>query len=82
MTVPTILFLLVLDLISVFTVGLTALSFWLFIGYILSISAAFAGGYIAIKLMRFLLVNSGLSGFAYYSWGAAAFTFILYLIAY
>lgn len=82
LTVPSLLFMIILDLIGLFTLGLTALSVWLFIGYILSVAAAFAGGYIAIMLMRFLMVNSGFSGFAYYSLGAAAFTFILYLIAF
>ena len=42
--------------------------------------AAFASGYLGIKLARFLAVKAGYSGFAYYCWGAALFTLILYLI--
>lgn len=82
LTVLSLLFLIILDFIGLFTIGLSTFSIWLFIGYVLSVAAAFAGGYIGISLMRFILVNSGFSGFAYYSWGVAAFTFILYLIAF
>lgn len=82
LSVPTLAFLIILDLIGLFTLGLTAMTLWVFIGYVLSIAAAFVGCYIAIMLIRFLMVNSGFSGFAYYCLGAAAFTFILYLIAF
>ena len=50
------------------------------LGYILSAAGAAIGGYFGIMLMRFLAVKTGFSGFAYYSWGAALFSFILYLI--
>ena len=46
---------------------------------VLAMAAAWAGAYGAILLLRFMSVNLGFSGFAYYSWGAALFTFILYL---
>ncbi len=46
---------------------------------VLAMAAAWAGAYGAILLLRFLSFNLGFSGFAYYSWGAALFTFILYL---
>lgn len=46
---------------------------------VLAMAAAWAGAYGAILLLRFLSVNLGFSSFAYYSWGAALFTFILYL---
>lgn len=82
LTIPTMVFMIMFDIVSIFTVGLASISIWLFIGYILTFAAAFAGSYIAITLMRFLSVNSGFSGFAFYSWGAAAFTFVLYLVAY
>lgn len=82
LTVPAMIVLIILDIIGLFTLGLSTLSLWLLIGYVLAAAAAFGGSYIAITLMRFLSVNSGFSGFAFYSWGAAAFTFILYLFAY
>lgn len=48
-------------------------------GYVLSGIFAYIGGYIGISLMKILRQRSGYSCFAYYSWGAALFTFILYL---
>ena len=82
LTIPAMAFMILFDIVSIFTVGLATISIWLFIGYILALAAAFTGSYIAITLMRFLSVNSGFSGFAFYSWGAAAFTFVLYLVTY
>lgn len=46
---------------------------------VLAAAAAFCGAYIGIVFMRFLSVNLGYFSFAYYSWGAALFTFILYM---
>lgn len=48
-------------------------------GYLLAIAAAFGGAFLGIHVMRFLAVRTGFSGFAYYSWGAALFAFLLYL---
>ena len=42
--------------------------------------AAFGTGFAGIRLMRFLAVKDGYESLAYYSWGLAMFTFILYLI--
>lgn len=49
------------------------------LSYILSATSAYCGGYLAILLMKFLTVRTGFAGFAYYSWGAALFSFLLYL---
>lgn len=43
-------------------------------------AAAFAAAIAAIRLMRFLAVKAGYEAFAYYNWGLAMFTFIIYLI--
>ena len=47
--------------------------------YLLTALSAFAGAYFGIIFMRFLAVKAGFSGFAYYCWGMALFTFFLYL---
>ena len=47
---------------------------------ILSVLGAGCGSYFGIMLMRFLAVKVGFTGFAYYSWGAALFSFVMYLV--
>lgn len=42
--------------------------------------AAFGAAIAGIKLMRFLAVKSNYESLAYYNWGLAIFTFIIYLI--
>lgn len=42
--------------------------------------AAFGAGFAGIRFMRFLAVKVGYESLAYYSWGLAMFTFVLYLI--
>ena len=42
--------------------------------------ASFASAYLGMFIMRFLSVKIGYSGFAYYCWGVALFTLIIYLM--
>ena len=67
-----------LDIASMFATG-AALSGALVFSCLLAAAAAFAASYFGIIFIRFLAVKVGFSGFAYYSWGAALFAFILYL---
>ena len=67
------------DLVAVISQGVSGLSFMLFLTYILSAAAAFAGIYLGIRLLRVLVKNRSLDMFSYYSLGAALFTFILFL---
>lgn len=80
LSIPALALFLVFDIIHLISYGVGVISFPVIAGYILSAVAAFASGYIGITLMRFLTVRTGYSGFAYYSWGAALFSFVLYLI--
>ena len=82
LTVPAMAMLIVIDIIGLFSVGIPGISLWLLFGYIIAAAASFGGCYIGIILMRFLMVNSGFSSFAFYSFGASFFTFIVYLIAF
>lgn len=79
LSIPAVAVLALFDFFGLFT-GFQAISFGLFIGYVLAMGAAFAACYFAIIIMRFLSVRTGFSGFAYYSWGVALFAFVLYLI--
>lgn len=74
--IPALIVLIVFDFIALFTAGGAAVGF---LTCLLALLTAFAGGYLGITFIRFLAVKVGFSGFAYYSWGAALFAFILYL---
>lgn len=77
LSIPALLVLIVFDIFALFTAG-TAVAVS-FLSCLLAALTAFMGAYLGITFIRFLAVKVGFSGFAYYSWGAALFTFILYL---
>lgn len=78
--VPALLLLVLIDIINLFVLPLGSVTFLVFLGYLVSAIAAFVGGHLGVSLMRYLSVHKGYAGFAYYSWGAAMFAFVLYLI--
>ena len=51
-----------------------------FLAGLMTCVAAFGAGFAGIRFMRFLAVKAGYEGLAYYSWGLAMLTFILYHI--
>lgn len=67
------------DIYGIIAGGAVFSARWLFL-YFFAAVAAFAGTWLAVKLVRFLAVRVGFSGFAYYCWGVAIFTFALYLM--
>ena len=73
--------LVVLDLIAVFSAGLSGLYFALILRCLVTGVAAFAGAYLAIQLLRRFIGEHDYTVFAYYCWGLALFTFILNLMA-
>ena len=79
LSIPILIGLMILDIYGMITFGVASLSFSLFLQYLASAAVAFGGAYFAIHFMRFIAVNAGFVGFAYYSWGAALFSFIFYL---
>ncbi len=80
LSVPALLLLILVDIINLFAFPLGSVTFVGFLGYLVSAAAAFIGGHLGVSLMRYLSVHMGYVGFAYYSWGAAMFSFVLYLI--
>jgi len=81
LTIPCVLLLFIFDIVAIFQVDFGAVTFIIFLSYILSGIFAFAASVAAIYLMRFMLVRSGLSFFAFYSFGAALLSILLYLSA-
>ena len=80
LSVPALLLMILMDIINLFVLPLGSVTFIGFLGYLASAVAAFVGGHLGVSLMRYLSVHMGYAGFAYYSWGAAMFSFVLYLI--
>ena len=81
LAVPAVAVMVLLDFISIFTVGVGALTLLAFAGYLLSAAGAFWGTYFGVAFIRLVVTNSDYSGFAYYDFGLALFSFALYLIA-
>ncbi len=79
LSIPAFAFLIGFDIQSVIVSGAGIGSFGDFLLCLVSAGAAYIGAYASIMAMRFIAVNSGFSGFAYYCWGAALFTFVLFL---
>lgn len=78
-SVPALIGLLLADVYSLILQGAGSLGVGTVLWFFLSAGAACGGGYIAISGMRFFVSKQSVSGFAYYSWGAALFLFILYM---
>lgn len=79
LSIPALGTLIGLDIINIISSS-AGIRFWAsFGGYIISGIGSYLGGCIGIALMKLLAERSGYSGFAYYCWGIALFTFIMYL---
>lgn len=79
LSIPALVILICFDVYSIIANGMGAMSVPIFIQMLLSAAAAFGGAYAGIRMMRFMAYRAGFSGFAYYCWGAALFSFIMYL---
>lgn len=75
--IPALLSLIGVDLIAIFAGGN---AYFGVLGCLLAGVSAFCGAYCGIKMILYFAMQIGYLGFAYYSWGAALFTMILYLI--
>ena len=72
--------LIALDVAAVFAANISGLTLGSLIIYLLSGIAAFVGSYIGIRGMRMIAVNIGFGIFAFYSFGAAVLSFVLFLM--
>lgn len=80
LSVPVLAALSIIDLLWLILANFAGITFILILKGILAALAAYIGTWLGIRLVRFLAVKAGYSVFAYYSWGAALFVFILYLM--
>ena len=77
LSIPVLAALCIVDIVMIFSAGSSGA---LLLPGILACIAAFGAALVGIKLMRFLAVNVGYESLAYYNWGVAMFTFVIYLI--
>lgn len=68
-----------LDVYHLFTADEFGLSLMPMLRCLMAAAAAYLGTFCAITASRSWAVTTGFAGFAYYSWGAALFSLILYL---
>ncbi len=78
LSLPAMVILLLFDVIGLFG-GLGGVRFLDFVKCMLAGLASFGGAWAGVLTMRFLAVRAGFHAFAYYCWGTALFSFILYL---
>lgn len=79
--IPAMIVLSLVDLVSIFIVGVGTVTLMSVVGYFVSAASAFAGAYLSVILVRNLITRSDYGVFAYYDFGLALFSFVLYLIA-
>ncbi len=80
LSVPAMLVLLIADLVFLCAGGFAEITLITAAAAVLAGLLSFASAFAAATLMKYLAVKAGFSGFAFLSWGAAMFAFILYLI--
>lgn len=79
LSIPVLVGLIIWDLIAIVT-GFALDGALSLVLYLLSAAVAFGMGTLSIKFQKYLSFKLGISGFAYYSWGLALFSFIFYLM--
>ena len=77
--IPALIILLGFDIYGIMLSGFGSLSLTVLLQYLVAAAAAYGAANAGIRILRFMAVGVGFSGFAYYCWGAALFSFILYL---
>lgn len=78
-SIPALVGLMILDVVTMFTGGLV-FNFTLLVQSLIGAFFGFIGAFLSINAMRAYLQRGEFSGFAFYCWGAALFSFILFLI--
>ena len=79
MNMGVILGMILMDFVGIFSIGMDVDGFMGFLQSCTAAAAAFGGSMLGIRIMKRLAQKTGFGIFAYYCWGAALFSFILYL---
>lgn len=77
--IPSMAGVIVMDIYLMFATH-ASVTFLALLGWIAASGIAFGGAYLSVTLLRFLFQKSNGSDFAYYNWGMALMSFILYLM--
>ena len=77
--IPSMAGVVIMDIYLMF-VTKAAVTFLAVLGWIAAGGVAFSGAYLSVTLLRFMFQKSNGSDFAYYNWGMALVSFILYLM--
>ncbi len=81
LSMPALLLLCIFDIVSIAAIGRAAASFAVILGYVTAGVGAFVGMYVSVVFLRKAANRMNMAAFAYYSWGAALFMLVLYLIS-
>lgn len=68
-----------MDFLGIFSTGLGVDGFFSFLSAVLAAGAAFGGVLLGIEILKKMAQKSGFGFFAYYCWGAAMISFVLYI---
>lgn len=79
LSLPVIAVMIGFDMFAIITGGFGPFGILPAVGCVLGAAGAFLGARFAIRTMHTFAKRIGFSGFSYYCWGAALFTFIMYL---
>lgn len=80
LSIPAIAFMLGFDIRDILMQGAGIGGFSGLIVAVITAGFSYLGAFSGIRIMQYLSVNTGYSGFSYYCWGAALFMFALYLL--
>ncbi len=79
LNIPMTIGMIVYDVMAIVSVGIGGYQFMTILRFLVAAIAAFLGVFTAFKIMRRMGATIGFAPFAYYCWGAALFSFILFL---
>jgi undecaprenyl pyrophosphate phosphatase UppP len=79
LSIPALVIMLITDVFAVIALK-ASIQFIGMLVYLVMATLSFLCSYLSIMIMRYLSLKTNYSSFAYYSWGGALFSFILYLM--